>query len=161
MNEILKRGEVLRRLTGSILGSSLSDDQIISLAHVLADDKEFSSDLSRSLLASIMSLSSRSFSTELVEPKGARDLADTMSVDHIVKWIVQHNIPKKQLIAKLLSRKIVQASPATLQSQSIREIVTRVFTSSSPSSITKLLDILGMDIEPDAYLEGIEGRRIR
>lgn len=157
----MNRAGVLRRLAGVILGSSLTDDQIVSLAKSLAADRDFAGELSKSLLNSLSAFSRNVASGDLFERQNETQLSGPIKVDHLVKWIVAHNISKKGLIQKLIAKRIVQASAGTLQSESIREIVTRVTTSSSPNAMSKFLDILGMNVEPDAYLEGIEGRRVR
>lgn len=161
MSGYLRREDVVRRLTGLILGSSLADEQVISIAHALAFDRDLSSSLSRALLNSMQAMSFSSKTKDLFERVDEHAAVESMSIDNVVNWISAHNITKKQLITKLLNRKLVKASPATLQSQSVRDIVARVFASASPASTRKFFDTLGISVEPDAYLEGIEGRRAR
>jgi hypothetical protein len=161
MNDDLGRALLLRRLTGSILASSLTHEQIVSLAQHLASDRDFSSDLANAILTSSKAFSPRVAGQGRLELSERRDGTDSLSIDQAVKWINDHNIPKRQLISTLLERRILHASPATLQSQSIRDIVTRVYASSSPKAVSKFFSLLGVSAEPDAYLAGIEGRQTK
>lgn len=157
----MNRAAVIRRVTGAVLASSLTDGQIFSLARSLVADRGFVDELSRALLTSINGFSGHAGGDDLFARQNEVAVIGPTKIDQLVKWIVGHNISKKSLIQKMLAKKIVQASPGTLQSESIREIVIRVATSASPNAMSRFMDILGMTVESDAYLDGIEGRRAR
>jgi hypothetical protein len=86
-------------------------------------------------------------------------LTGSYSVDAVMKWISSQGISKRELISRLLKRKILRVSPNTLQSESLREIVGRVLASESPDAIARFVEAFGMETATDQYLEGIEGRR--
>lgn len=141
---------VLRKVVGSILSSNLTSREIIDLSRDLMHSPELAYEIARALRLSV-----EVFDEEpnmRFEPVTSEPPWLTMVVDRIQK----SKMPKREIIELLPKRYIDHISHATLQKMSLRDLLLRAFENTSQSNINSFIRKIGMDVEPDPYLTGIE-----
>jgi len=154
-----ERRELIRRFAGLFVAVAKDMHELTRISDALRNDSEFAADLGSCLSNIARHLHAPSIEKSYDAPSAGRP-AKTVTVDQIVNSLTKDGFTKRQIVEAIRRNNLLSLSPATLQSQSIREIVSRLLDPSLPEyRLEKFLTLIGFYNEPDAYLTGIDGRR--
>ncbi|WP_175869822.1 hypothetical protein [Burkholderia sp. BCC0397] len=153
MKNEANRQEIMRRMIGALLASGLSSRDLYLISENITRDQDFSYDLGRLLKDHLDIIGTTSpHKTSATAPKDPSWLISALEA------VNRRGLSKKELISIIQKQTPLNASAATLNRLSAKEILLRAFENSSSAKISSLLNNLSEKIEPDMYLKGIEQR---
>lgn len=154
MKKNASRAAIIRKIVGSVLSSDMTNKDIDYFSDDLIHDREFSFELGHALRMSLYALEAKTdYDPDMYYSRSRSWLTD------IVDIIQEKHISKKEVIMAIPPNLINDISFSSLIRQPLIDILERTLEKAPKKLIDEFISNLGIRIEQDPYLAGIEKKR--